>query len=171
MRYCRFCGSSKLTGASYETRTEQGVSFGLKHAGIHRGGEGTARFQTTFCETCREINVACSKPALRAFYSVEGRDLTVHIPRELAVLLATIRAQDADVRTLVRTVAERGSRSVRKFLKKGRNPCRWRHVGYPLRVRVCGQPIKVYLILGSEGTERKSISMRLAYGGGMAQCP
>lgn len=171
MKYCRFCGSRKLKDASYETRTEAGVGLGLKHGGIHRESEGRAQFPTVFCETCREIDAACSHRPLEAYYSLGGFDLTLYIPHQLAVMLATLRVGETDLRSFIQHVAERGYRRLPKFLKKGRNPCHWRHMGYPLRVKMRGQSIKVFLILGAEDTESKSISMRLAYGGGMAQCP
>ena len=171
MKYCRFCGSRKLRDASYETGVGSGFAVGLKALGGRREKETRARFPTTFCETCREIDVACSVRPLEAYSSLSGLTMTLYIPAQLVELLRTVGASKADVKRLSSNVAQLAFRRATKFLKRGRNPCRWRHMGYPMKVKIRSLSVRLHLILSTDGAKGKSISIRLAYGGGMAQCP
>ena len=174
-RYCRFCGSSDLVGAT--RKIEEGspaLSVQIGAGGPSVGGMVSPRdlrgvtYPTSLCRTCQEVDADGGERPFTA--DVETAELTVVLPSELCRALRSFGASTEEVRKFVSAVGLKAMHRLEKFAGVGVNPCRGKHVGFKTRVGLGDRTLTVHLIFELNPAFRGGRAARVAYGGGNAPC-
>ncbi len=115
--------------------------------------------------------MACETRPLEGGVSLKGVHVTILLPRNLQILLRTLEIRDNEELGSVLADAFRGAHgALRRFIKTGTNPCRKHHMGFPVRVKVRGGRVALYLVFEHGSDERSGPVARVIYGSGKAQC-
>jgi len=176
--FCRFCGATDLVMTQYEGKAaESSISVNVTTGPVGGGGGKGPRshqkvsFPTDYCRTCREINASCASPPLRATVSIPGSVLELHLPHQLVIFLKAIQATEDEMLRLCDYAVPRALLCMKKYAAAGgNNPCEKRHVGFPVKLCFRGTTFRVFMILGPADEPGNAFVVRLAYGGGNANC-
>jgi hypothetical protein len=128
------------------------------------------QYPTWICLVCKEIGADCREAPLEGEARTSEVRISFLLPRQLVVLLETRGASASDIRQLIQFVWGRMGRAAKRFIRTGNNPCRKRHAGFRMKVRVKGLAVDLYLILANKSSGVPALSVRLVYGGGNAVC-
>ena len=132
----------------------------------------TLHYPTRFCRTCKEIDAMCRFAPIEASVDVNGVGIPFLIPYELVVFLTSMGATGSEIEDAIGSLAKPARRALRKLAAhSGEVPCRGRRVGFPTRMVVGGLAVRVFLIPCEARGNSPRYGVRIAYGGGNAQCP
>jgi hypothetical protein len=178
--YCRFCGSADLVRVEYEAVAgDPSVAIGVTGpqgvgANISRSprSQRTVHYPTRYCRTCREIDATCTYAPIEAVVTVRGVVIPFFLPHELVVFLTSLGTTGDEIESAIGSLAGSAARAMKKMAARGGEiPCESRRAGFKTKMRVRGMVVRVFLIPCDAHGSSARYGIRVAYGGGNAQCP
>jgi hypothetical protein len=122
-------------------------------------------FETYMCNTCRKIRCKTNKSSITLTYTENDENIcTFCLPPHLLSLLSSLDIEQSTLESFIFEVYKKSNQKMKLFTKHGRNPCKGKEFGFPIKIVVLKLKVKIYLFF------ENAKYVRLIYGGGTSQC-